>query len=144
MFANKVMRCLDNRLHLYSVRTNSSPTSRTFLMCKALPPTTFSLGIQPIHIYGKCMPFLNCVDDLLNTWRFPSVGRMDDVIVLSSGYKAAPSNTEAVIASCPYISGAVMFGRERSQVGILVEPSMGNFIDVNDDEQVARFRNQVW
>lgn len=80
----------------------------------------------------------------LQRWCVPSVGRIDDVIVLSSGEKAVPSNMEAVIGGCPYVGGAIMFGRERSQVGVLVDPSADHFIDVNDEEQIARFRNLVW
>ncbi|KAG1835909.1 putative aminoadipate reductase [Suillus subalutaceus] len=68
----------------------------------------------------------------------------DDVIVLSSGEKAVPSQMETIIGCCPYVNGAVMFGRERNQVGVLIEPTVDHFIDVDNEEQVAQFRNQVW
>ncbi|KAG1866982.1 putative aminoadipate reductase [Suillus tomentosus] len=72
------------------------------------------------------------------------VSRADDVIVLSSGEKTVPSQMETVISCCPYVNGAVMFGRERNQVGVLIEPTVDHFIDVDNEEQVAQFRNRVW
>ncbi|OAX36380.1 hypothetical protein K503DRAFT_802086 [Rhizopogon vinicolor AM-OR11-026] len=38
------------------------------------------------------------------------VSRMDDVVVLSTGEKTVPSHTEAMIACCPYLNDAIMFG----------------------------------
>lgn len=72
------------------------------------------------------------------------VSRADDVIVLSSGEKTVPSQMETIIGCCPHVNGAVMFGRERNQVGVLIEPAVDHFIDVDDEEQVAQFRNRVW
>lgn len=72
------------------------------------------------------------------------VSRADDVIVLSSGEKTVPSQMETMIGCCPYVNGAVMFGRERNQVGVLIEPAVDHFIDVDNEEQVAQFRNRVW
>lgn len=37
-----------------------------------------------------------------------------------------------------------MFGREHDEAGILVEPSQGREINVNDTEQLSRFRNDLW
>jgi hypothetical protein len=51
---------------------------------------------------------------------------------------------ETMIGCCPYVNGAVMFGRERNQVGVLIEPAVDHFIDVDNEEQVAQFRNRVW
>lgn len=48
-----------------------------------------------------------------------------------------PAPLESVIASSPLVSGAVVFGRGRSQVGVLIEPS----IDISD---VSMFRNHIW
>ncbi|KAG1767497.1 putative aminoadipate reductase [Suillus placidus] len=72
------------------------------------------------------------------------VSRADDVIVLSSGEKTVPSQMETIIGCCPYVNGALMFGRERNQVGVLIEPTVDHFIDVDNEEQVAQFRNRVW
>ncbi|KAG2076580.1 putative aminoadipate reductase [Suillus decipiens] len=72
------------------------------------------------------------------------IGRIDDVLVLSSGEKTVPAPMESIICANPYVNGAVMFGRARNQVGILVEPRAGYEIDVDDEKQLAEFRNRVW
>ncbi|KAG2030446.1 hypothetical protein BDR03DRAFT_1017128 [Suillus americanus] len=72
------------------------------------------------------------------------VGRIDDVLVLSSGEKTVPAPMESVICANPYVNGAVLFGRGRNQVGILIEPRAGCEIDVDNGKQLAEFRNRVW
>ena len=44
----------------------------------------------------------------------------------------------------PLLQGAVIFGRERNQVGILVESSPKHAVDVLDESAVAAFRNEIW
>ena len=73
-----------------------------------------------------------------------SVGRVDDVIIMASGEKTVPAPMESIIGSSQLVQGVVMFGRERNQVGVLIEPSPGHAIDVNDEKAVAEFRNQIW
>ena len=73
-----------------------------------------------------------------------SVGRADDVIIMASGEKTVPAPMESIIGSSPLVQGVVMFGRERNQVGVLIEPSSGRAIDVNDEKAIAEFRNQIW
>ncbi|EGO20261.1 hypothetical protein SERLADRAFT_477663 [Serpula lacrymans var. lacrymans S7.9] len=51
---------------------------------------------------------------------------------------------ENIIASNPFVAGTAMFGRERNQVGIIVEPKKGCEVDINDLKQVAEFRNKIW
>ncbi|KAG1853273.1 putative aminoadipate reductase [Suillus tomentosus] len=72
------------------------------------------------------------------------VGRIDDVLILSSGEKTVPAPMESIICANPFVSGAVMFGRGRNQVGILIEPRAGCEIDVDDEKQLAEFRNRLW
>ena len=72
------------------------------------------------------------------------MGRIDDVLILSSGEKIVPAPMENIIDANPYVNGTVMFGRERNYVGILLEPRAGYEIDVDDEKQVAEFRDQVW
>ncbi|KAJ4475452.1 male sterility protein-domain-containing protein [Lentinula lateritia] len=72
------------------------------------------------------------------------VGRLDDVIIHSSGEKTVPAPFEDVINKSPLIIGAIMFGRQRDQPGLLLEPSPENQIDVNDPAQVSSFRNKIW
>ncbi|KAL1743867.1 hypothetical protein HDZ31DRAFT_39949 [Schizophyllum fasciatum] len=72
------------------------------------------------------------------------VGRRDDVIVHSTGEKTVPAPMEGVILTSPLVAAAVMFGRGRDEAGILIEPSPSQNIDVDDDAQIATFRNLVW
>jgi hypothetical protein len=51
---------------------------------------------------------------------------------------------ESIIGASPYVNGIVMFGRGRNQVGVLIEPRPGYEIDVDDEKQLAEFRNGVW
>ena len=37
-----------------------------------------------------------------------------------------------------------MFGREREQAGVLVEPNPAHAIDPNDSSALAEFRNKLW
>jgi len=73
-----------------------------------------------------------------------SVGRLDDVLVLSSGEKTVPGPMEAVIGSSRYVTGVCMFGRGHNQTGVLVEPRPEFAVDVKDEKQVAAFRNLIW
>ncbi|KAG6893724.1 hypothetical protein C0995_016243, partial [Termitomyces sp. Mi166 len=72
------------------------------------------------------------------------VGRVDDVIVHSSGEKTVPAPMEDIIMSSPLVQGVVMFGREHDQAGVLIEPKPENSIDVEDPEQLAALRNKLW
>jgi len=65
-------------------------------------------------------------------------------LILSSGEKTVPAPVESVIGASRYVNNAVMFGRGRNHVGILIEPQAGYEIDVDDETQLAEFRNQVW
>lgn len=55
-----------------------------------------------------------------------------------------PAPMESIIGASPYVNGTVMFGRGRNQVGVLIEPRPGHEIDVDDEQQLAEFRNRVW
>ncbi|KAF7979760.1 hypothetical protein HWV62_41154 [Athelia sp. TMB] len=67
------------------------------------------------------------------------VGRLDDVIILASGENVVPGPMESVIVSSPLISGAVVFGRGRSQVGVLLEPLPDVVVG-----ELADFKNKIW
>ncbi|EKM50011.1 uncharacterized protein PHACADRAFT_130503 [Phanerochaete carnosa HHB-10118-sp] len=77
-----------------------------------------------------------------NLWRI--VGRKDDVIILSTGEKIVPVSQEGYIAASPLVSGCMMFGREREQPGIIVEPQPAHAVDPNDMAALAEFRNKIW
>ncbi|KAJ3517676.1 hypothetical protein NLJ89_g350 [Agrocybe chaxingu] len=75
-------------------------------------------------------------------WRI--VGRIDDVIIHSSGEKTVPAPMEQIILGNPMARSVVMFGRNHDQAGVLVEPAAGHEIDVSDKAQVADIRNKIW
>ncbi|KAJ7623601.1 putative aminoadipate reductase [Roridomyces roridus] len=73
------------------------------------------------------------------------IGRVDDVIMHSSGEKTVPGPMENIVASSPLVAGTVMFGRERAQAGILIEPIPALQIqDLRDAAQVVELRNKIW
>jgi long-subunit acyl-CoA synthetase (AMP-forming) len=55
---------------------------------------------------------------------FFSAGRLDDVIVLATGEKTVAAPIEDRIAASRLVDWAVMFGRSRNQVGVLIEPKV--------------------
>jgi len=55
-----------------------------------------------------------------------------------------PMLMEGIIIASPLIQGVVVFGRGRSQVGILVEPSPEHVVDILDNNAVAAFKNEIW
>lgn len=54
-----------------------------------------------------------------NLWSF--IGRNDDLIVLSNGYKILPLEAEAFISTHPAIKGCLIYGSGNPQPGLLVE-----------------------
>ncbi|KAF7297405.1 General substrate transporter [Mycena indigotica] len=75
-------------------------------------------------------------------WRM--VGRIDDVIVHSSGEKTVPAPIEDVVSGSPLVSGVVMFGWKRDEAGILIETIPSAQIDVHSEEAVTQLRHQLW
>ncbi|KAI0802060.1 hypothetical protein BC629DRAFT_1496418 [Irpex lacteus] len=75
-------------------------------------------------------------------WRI--VGRIDDVIVLSTGENIVPIPQEAHLVSNTMIAGAVMFGRSRDFPGVLIEPRAANAVDNADKAAVSVFINTIW
>ncbi|KZO93855.1 thioester reductase [Calocera viscosa TUFC12733] len=62
--------------------------------------------------------------------------------MMSNGEKTNPGPLESIINSNLYVQSANMFGRARTQVGVLIEPRQP--INIKDDNEVARFRNLIW
>ncbi|KAF8199438.1 putative non-ribosomal peptide synthetase [Pholiota molesta] len=72
------------------------------------------------------------------------VGRIDDVIIHSSGEKTVPPPMENILYSSPHIFGAVMFGHAHNQPGVLIEPSPSHRVNIDNMEEVEKFRNLIW
>lgn len=75
-------------------------------------------------------------------WRI--IGRVDDVIIMANGEKVVPGPMEGAITSHPLVAGAVMFGRERNQVGVLVEPVGEWSVDLDDEKGQNTFKDHIW
>jgi hypothetical protein len=63
---------------------------------------------------------------------------------MANGEKTVPGPMEDIMLGSPLIMGGIMFGRERNQVGLLIEPKMQYRVDPKDDQQVEKFRNSIW
>lgn len=51
---------------------------------------------------------------------------------------------EETIQSDPRIRGALMFGRGKPFNGVLIEPSAGNEVDINDPAAVRAYLDLIW
>ncbi|KAL9051483.1 MAG: hypothetical protein Q9162_005985 [Coniocarpon cinnabarinum] len=57
-----------------------------------------------------------------NLWQFAS--RIDDELVMASGFKLKPVQMETLVQGSPLVSGALVVGQGKSQPALLVEPSV--------------------
>ncbi|KAJ3499442.1 hypothetical protein NLG97_g334 [Lecanicillium saksenae] len=64
---------------------------------------------------------------LPNLWEHK--GRLDDVIVFLNGEKSNPVPFELHVTGHPDVAGAVVFGKDRQEAGILVEPTQDKHHD---------------
>jgi long-subunit acyl-CoA synthetase (AMP-forming) len=69
---------------------------------------------------------------------------VDDVIILATGEKIVPGPTEGTLLAHPAVQGVIMFGRERNQAGLLVEPAEHRVFDPADENALIAFRNEIW
>ncbi|KAJ3756239.1 hypothetical protein EV360DRAFT_85137 [Lentinula raphanica] len=58
--------------------------------------------------------------------------------------ETVPALIENTISADPLVAGAVVFGRQRDQPGIIVEPSLVHSVDVTDEAEISKFRNAIW
>ncbi|KAF8816011.1 putative aminoadipate reductase [Phlegmacium glaucopus] len=72
------------------------------------------------------------------------VGRIDDVVIHSSGEKTVPAPIEDVVMSSPYVMGVIVFGQAHDRAGILIEPKAEYAIDIEDEGQLDKFRSLLW
>ena len=75
-----------------------------------------------------------------NHWTY--YGRADNVIVFSTGEKLNPVSIEDMLASHPSLKGALVFGQNRFQAGVLLEPT--DPISVEDKEKQQKLIEDVW
>ncbi|KZV99470.1 acetyl-CoA synthetase-like protein [Exidia glandulosa HHB12029] len=79
-----------------------------------------------------------------NPMMFRIVGRLDDQLVHSTGEKTNANPLEAILASHPLVSYAVVFGRGRPQCGALIMPDPQHAFDPSDRRKLAEFREAIW
>ncbi|KAK0230499.1 hypothetical protein IW262DRAFT_1291609 [Armillaria fumosa] len=85
------------------------------------------------------------------------IGRIDDEIIHNTGEKARryslffpedisclPFFEENMLNQDPHVSGAVVFGRGRHQIGVLVEPNPRFSFDPANGCKLAEFKNLIW
>ncbi|TBU53497.1 acetyl-CoA synthetase-like protein [Dichomitus squalens] len=70
------------------------------------------------------------------------VGRKDDQIILSTGEKTNPVPMEAILLQDSNIAAAIIFGRARTQNGVIIQPKEP--FDPSDEVKLEAFRNQIW
>ncbi|KAN0082898.1 hypothetical protein V8E55_008693 [Tylopilus felleus] len=111
--------------------------------CQVLSSGSYPMAVENLpDVKGYATSDLWVKHPTKNLWKI--VGRADDVIVLASGEKTVPGPMESIISSSPFVYGVVIFGRERNQVGALVEPHPDHVVDTGDNDAIAEFRNKIW
>jgi hypothetical protein len=73
-------------------------------------PNQDSVNLKDLYKRHPSKPYL-----------FAYTGRSDDAVVLSNGYKIAPSDIEALITTHPAIEGCLVIGSGKPQAGLLIE-----------------------
>lgn len=127
---------LEQDTEVHKVSVANIPDARGYASNDLWEPHPTKAGLWRMYVYAVLSHSLSFTD-------FPlilvSVGRLDDVIILASGENMVPGPLETVIMSSPVVSGAVIFGRERNQVGVLIERTPG--VAAVD---IVEFRNIIW
>ncbi|KAJ7698943.1 hypothetical protein B0H17DRAFT_1167813 [Mycena rosella] len=112
--------------------------------CQFLTTDTHSLPVENLlNVRGYATADL-WVRHPSKDYLWKLVGRIDDVIVHSSGEKTIPAPMEDVIITSPYIKGVVIFGERHSQPGVLVELVEDLVFESDDEIRVTAWRNKIW
>ncbi|KAF9000290.1 putative nonribosomal peptide synthetase [Cyathus striatus] len=128
-----------DRLHTRWILQGDGTYELQYLTCNTQHPSVENM--DDVKGYTTSDTFVQH-PTLKQYWRI--VGRIDDVIIHSSGEKTVPAPMESILLSYPTIRGAVMFGHKHDQAGVLLEVMGEVPIDVNNQRDVARVRGQVW
>ncbi|KAI0325861.1 acetyl-CoA synthetase-like protein [Cubamyces sp. BRFM 1775] len=76
--------------------------------------------------------------------RFRVFGRKDDQIVLSSALNVNPIPIEGMLVQDPNIASAIVFGQQRIQLGVLIEPPPHITIPTGDAQKLEEFKDLIW
>ncbi|KAF8550426.1 acetyl-CoA synthetase-like protein, partial [Imleria badia] len=111
--------------------------------CQVLSSEKYPMAVENLpDVKGYATSDLWVKHPTKDLWKI--VGRADDVIILASGEKTVPAPMEGIISSSPFVQGVLMFGRERNQVGVIVEPRPEHVVNIGDDDAITEFRNKIW
>ncbi|KAL9939160.1 hypothetical protein V8E36_001973 [Tilletia maclaganii] len=77
--------------------------------------------------------------DWIRVW-----GRKSNMIVLGNGENAPVRPLEEAAEAHPWITTALLFGKGQTQVGLLVELDDDHAVDSDDQQAVARARDEIW
>ncbi|KAI0087788.1 hypothetical protein BDY19DRAFT_953189 [Irpex rosettiformis] len=72
------------------------------------------------------------------------VGRLDDIICLSTAGKVVPISQESHLVSNKLIAGAVMFGAGKDFPGVLIEPHDGHSVNTSEELSLKSFVDKIW
>ena len=53
-------------------------------------------------------------------------------------------HAEKILMTDPHVSGAIMFGRGRFNVGVLIAPAEEFAFDPRDEKKLSEYRNLIW
>lgn len=123
---------------------HTSRRSRTSQILKAMRLLTCSSLTLHDRDIGACEQLSLLFTSSTLTYLAFSVGRVDDVITLGSGEKIVPLAQENFLATRPTVQGAIMFGRGKSEPGILLEPTPEHAFDPKDAKRLVEYRNNIW
>ncbi|KAJ3522383.1 hypothetical protein NM688_g8882 [Phlebia brevispora] len=70
-------------------------------------------------------------------------GRVDDQIMHNNGEKTNPGPLEHILNQDPHVHCAVMFGRGRFNVGVVIEPKPEYRFDPADEQKLIEFRKAI-
>ena len=54
------------------------------------------------------------------------------------------NDAEKILMGDPHVNGAIMFGRSRFNVGVLVNPKERYAFDPSDEKKLSEFRSLIW
>lgn len=128
--------CDEQDTKTHKVAVENLTDTKGYATSDAWEPHPTKPGFWRMLVIQCFFPFLSSTD---TCGLFFSVGRLDDVLILASGENMVPGPMENIIMSSPLVFGAVIFGRGRNQVGLLLEPRPG--VIVGD---LGEFRNKIW
>ncbi|CAL1710450.1 unnamed protein product [Somion occarium] len=72
------------------------------------------------------------------------IDRVDNQIIHNTGEKTNPGPLESILHHDPHIESAVMFGRGRFNVGVLIDPRPAHQFNPSNLQKLAEFRDKIW